>query len=114
MKSIIYMKFAMGDRAATTFEPPFGKRGFSTPGVAGDHPKGLIDPQSCSQEAGGNNCPWSALRRRHSTNSSAKVTLEVKAMKHTPAKSNNSKPMKLRSQTTLAIEHIEMTSSSRE
>jgi len=24
------------------------------------------------------------------------VTLEVKAMKHTPAKSNNSKPMKLR------------------
>ena len=35
-------------------------------------------------------------------------------MKHAPARSNNSKPMKLRSQTTLAIEHIEMTSNSRE
>jgi hypothetical protein len=27
MISIIYMKFAMGDRAATTFDPPFGKGG---------------------------------------------------------------------------------------
>src|SRR5262249_22966883 len=68
-------------------------------------------------QAGGSNCPRSgaaSLRRRHSTSSSANVTIEVKATKHTPAKSNNSKPMKLRSQTTLAIEHTEMASSSRE
>jgi hypothetical protein len=54
------------------------------------------------------------LRRRHSTSSSARTTVEVKAMKHTPAKSNNSKPMKLRSQITLAIEHITTASSSRQ
>jgi hypothetical protein len=57
---------------------------------------------------------WTDLWRRHSTSSSAKVTLEAKAMKYAPARSNNSKPMKLRSQITLAIEHIEMTSNSRE
>ena len=48
----------------------------------------------------------------HSTSSSAKVTLEAKATKHAPATSN--KPMKLRSQITVALEHIEMTSSSRQ
>src|SRR5215471_10890154 len=69
------------------------------------------------QEVGGSNCPWTddaSLWRRHSISCSAKVTLEAKAMKHAPATSNNSKPMKLRSQITLAIEHIEMTSSSRQ
>src|SRR5215469_4531754 len=29
------------------------------------------------QEAGGNNCSWIALRRRHSTSCSAKVTIEA-------------------------------------
>jgi hypothetical protein len=73
-----------------------------------------LTPNPVLKEAGGNNSPRSALRRRHSTSSSAKVTLEVKAMKHTPARSNNSKPTKLRSQITLAAEHRKMTSSSRE
>ena len=71
---------------------------------------GYDDPQ----KAGGSNCLWTgdaSLWRRHSTSSSAKVTIEAKATKHPPATSKNSKPTKLlRSQITLAIEHIEMTS----
>src|SRR5262245_56004622 len=75
-----------------------------------------FDVPACSQEAGGNNCLCTddaSLWRRHSTSSSAKVTLRAKATKHAPATSNNSKPTKLlRSQITLAIEHIEITSGS--
>jgi len=71
---------------------------------------GYDDPQ----KAGGSNCLWTgdaSLWRCHSTSSSAKVTIEAKATKHPPATSKNSKPTKLlRSQITLAIEHIEMTS----
>src|SRR5262249_18190906 len=77
-----------------------------------------IDRSAPSQEAGGSNYLWTddaSLWRRHSTSSSAKVTLEAKATKHPPATSNNSKPTKLlRSQITLAIEHIQMTSGSRQ
>ena len=36
-----------------------------------------------------------ALWRRHSTSSSAKITIKAKATKHPPATSNNSKPTKL-------------------
>src|SRR5215831_9857875 len=44
--------------------------------------QGLTGPQSCSQEVGGSNCAWTndaSLWRRHSTSSSAKVTIEAKA-----------------------------------
>jgi hypothetical protein len=75
-----------------------------------------FDVPAYSQEAGGSNCLWTgdaSLWQRHSTSSSAKVTIEAKAMKHAPATSNISKPTKLlRSQITLAIEHIQMTSGS--
>jgi hypothetical protein len=70
----------------------------------------------CSQEAGGNNCPWSAdapLRRRHSTNSSARTTVETAAM-HSPASSNKLKPLKFKTQITLAIEPMHMATISTE
>jgi hypothetical protein len=70
----------------------------------------------CSQEAGGNNCPWSAdapLRRRHSTNSSARTTVETAAM-HSPASSNKLKPLKFKTQITLAIEPMHMVTISTE
>src|SRR5262249_10321862 len=86
------------------------------PGTAENIPRKIFRQDALSQEAGGSNCLWTddtSLWRRHSTSSSATVTLEAKATKHPPAMSNNSKPTKLlRSQITLAIEHIQMTSGS--
>ena len=73
-------------------------------------------PARCSQEAGGNNYLWSAdppLRRRHSTSSSARTTVEMAAM-HSPASSNKLKPPKFKSQITLAIEPMHMATSSTE
>src|SRR5262245_48598858 len=68
------------------------------PRTAENIPRKIFRQDALSQEAGGSNCLWTddtSLWRRHSTSSSATVTLEAKATKHPPAMSNNSKPTKL-------------------
>ena len=62
-------------------------------------------------EIGGNNSLLTgdgSVWRRHSTNSSAKATVETKNAKHAPALSNNPRPPKLRTQITVAVEHSQM------
>jgi hypothetical protein len=61
--------------------------------------------------AGGNNSLWTGDAsewRCHSTNSSARATLEIKDAKHAPAISIHLRPPKFKTQITLAVEHIQV------
>src|SRR5262245_14944911 len=74
-------------------------------------------PQSCSQEAGGNNSLWTGDAsewRCHSTSSSARATLEMKDATHPPAISIQLRPPKFRTQITLAVEHSQVAINSAE